>query len=689
MKTKIHSILWFLVGVVFGIVLITTDARAQQQPAPEPAKTSGYTVKSTIEVGVRGVSVEGNATKFRSDLNYDPGFRLFNSSLFMQSKNNDGMAFDTLTVNSFGWGGDPDGFLRVNAEKTKLYRLNVNYRKLDYFNNLSTIALNQHTSNTEYKLGDFDLTLLPQNERVRFNLGYSLERNKGESRTTYDYARDEFPILSPTRIKADDYRVGVDASLSILDISFQQGWRYYKEDTTYEITTPQVGNNPLNFSALNTFSRDLPTRGRSPYTRLSLHTNIKNRVDITGRFIYQSATARFELFERLTGKDASNNNILLDQFKATGDVKRPNTIGDLGVTVFATDKLRISETFRVHHFQITGGNQLSESLFRSRTTPSGAETPLPALFTDTLAFRDINYHRYVNTVELDYEFHPRFTAHFGHRYTDRHIEQHHQDFNLRQPPPEPEELETFDNRTNAFFFGFKARPVKMWTLYFDMEKGETDNVFTRLSNYNYTNFRVRSQLKPTRSLSLNMSVVTRDNSNPALTEGVPPREFGVDVNSRVFTGSVDWSKGEKFWLSSGYTHTHLTSEAAIILFLNGVRTEGLSRYFMKDNYAFLNMQAQPHRRVGVYASYSIHHDPGQQDRVADLTAPNLTDLFITSFPYQYQAPEVRVSVRITDRLDWIAGYQYFDYKEKFVNAQYYQAHLPYTSLRFYFGGKKD
>jgi len=36
-------------------------------------------------------------------------------------------------------------------------------------------------------------------------------------------------------------------------------------------------------------------------------------------------------------------------------------------------------------------------------------------------------------------------------------------------------------------------------------------------------------------------------------------------------------------------------------------------------------------------------------------------------------------------MDWIAGYQYIDYKERFVNNQFYQAHLPYTSLRVYMG----
>ena len=236
----------------------------------------------------------------------------------MKSKENNGTMFDTLMINSFGWGGEPSRYLRVNAEKTKWYRFDGNYRRIDYFNSLTNIALNQHTSNTEHRLGDFDLTLLPQNKRIKFNVGYSLDRNSGPTVTTYDYARDEFPVLAPTRVTGDDYRVGVDASVGPFDLSFQQGWRYFKEDTTYTIDEPQIGNNPINTSVLNTFNRELPTRGRIPYSRASLHTLLAKKVDITGRIIYQSARTDYNLFETITGKDASNNNIKLDEFTISG-----------------------------------------------------------------------------------------------------------------------------------------------------------------------------------------------------------------------------------------------------------------------------------------------------------------------------------------------------------------------------------
>jgi hypothetical protein len=74
-----------------------------------------------------------------------------------------------------------------------------------------------------------------------------------------------------------------------------------------------------------------------------------------------------------------------------------------------------------------------------------------------------------------------------------------------------------------------------------------------------------------------------------------------------------------------------------------------------------------------------NNDQGQGDRV---TTPLV---FVNSYPYQLSSPEVKVSFKLRRNVDWITGYQYIDYKERFANNQFYQAHLPYTSLRLYFG----
>jgi hypothetical protein len=65
-------------------------------------------------------------------------------------------------------------------------------------------------------------------------------------------------------------------------------------------------------------------------------------------------------------------------------------------------------------------------------------------------------------------------------------------------------------------------------------------------------------------------------------------------------------------------------------------------------------------------------------------------LFIRSQPFVYQTPEARLSFKLARRVDWNVGYQYYAYKEypPFDTGQGYRAHLPYTPLRLYFGGRE-
>jgi hypothetical protein len=693
MKSKIGFTLLFLLGFVLGLVLLANDARAQQPPVdvnkadkdkaqqPPASGQNGaegpYTITSSIEFGVRGALMEGNGDRYRSDLNYTPGFRIFDSSFLMKSKDNNAPVFDTLMVSSFGWGKDPNKYLRVNAEKTKAYRFDANYRRFDYFNNLSNFALGQHTSNTEYRQGDFNLTILPQNEKLRFNLGYSLDRNSGPSVSTMRFNGDEYPAAVPLRMAADEYRVGVDAKLWVFDLSFMQGWRYFKEDNQYLVTVPNPGNNLTNTAKITDFYRNAPTRGTTPFTRFSLHTLIAKKLDFTGRYVYTSGSTTYTFFQNGHGTDSSGNTVNSDIITQNGSAKRPNGMGDLAATFYATDSFRISETFRVNSFRINGGDLMLETLLRSKAAAGGGVTVLPPVVTNLLSFRTIDYRRYLNTIEADFDINSRLSIHAGYRYADRHIELGSSDITVGAAANPA--LEKVDNSTNTFIFGFKAKPVKIWSVYMDMERGSADNVFTRVDNYKFTNVRVRSILRPNRTLSFNASLVTKDNSNPAIAD--VNRTFGVNIKSRVFTASLDWSPNEKFGLNGGYTRTNVTSDADIILFLANVQTFGQSRYFMRDNFFFATGYVRLGSRATLFGGYRIHDDAGQSDRVA---TPNM---LIGSFPYDLQSPEAKVVIKLHKNVDWIAGYQYFGYEENFPNTarEFYHAHLPYTSLRIYFG----
>jgi hypothetical protein len=479
----------------------TAQPTSSQEPTAQNQTWGPYEVFSSIEFGVRGIGINGNGNKFRSDQNYDPGFRIFDASLMMRSNGAGGFLFDELMINTFGWSNDPNRYVRADATKTNLYKFNAVYRRIDYFNSLTNFAApagipnSQHTFNTQYRQGDFDLTLWPAREKFRLNLGYSLDFNSGPSVSTSRYSSDEFPVLAPVRFKAHDYRIGFDSKLWLFDISFLQGWRFFKDDTTYFIDQQQRGNNTSNTTVIDTYQRDIPTRGKIPYTRFSLHTFLAKRVDFTGRYIYSSGTSDYTYFDNITGVNSSNLRVKSDAITVIGNAKRPNAIGDLSATVMVTPWLRISDSFRVQTFRINGGD-----LFNQITQIPASSTPVT--MTNRKEFETTNYRRFVNLLEGDVDLNKRLSFHLGYRYTDRHIELESKSVTIGAAPPvtEPDE---FDNQTNAFIFGLKAKPVKMWTLYFDLEHGESDNVFVRTGNYDYTNFRARSIVRPNHRLSFN------------------------------------------------------------------------------------------------------------------------------------------------------------------------------------------
>jgi hypothetical protein len=174
----------------------------------------------------------------------------------------------------------------------------------------------------------------------------------------------------------------------------------------------------------------------------------------------------------------------------------------------------------------------------------------------------------------------------------------------------------------------------------------------------------------------------------------------VAIKSRVFTSSVEWTANDRLSFGAGYNYNWQNSDAVIeYAFGPGVPNAGIrgrSLYFVRNQFFNFDVVAQPFRRVSLYAAYRVNKDNGQGDRQSQ---PGVgTGIFISSYPMHYQSPEARVAIRINRRVDWNLGYQYYNYNESklatynqgtFIvspRPQNYHAHMPYTSLRFYFGG---
>ncbi|MFZ1702234.1 MAG: hypothetical protein WBO10_02080 [Pyrinomonadaceae bacterium] len=657
------------------VVKDNTNTTSSDQTVDPP---KDYEVQSSIELGVRGRSLDGSESKYRSDLNYRSGFRFFDSSLLVTANKSAGKPFDTLLIMGSGWSADPNGYAKVSMEKLGLYRFDSSIRRISYFNSLDNFALNEHRRNTKRNLGDFDVTFLPLNERIRFRLGYSYNKQDGPGMMTYDYDRDEFTIDSATKSKADDFRFGVESNIGGFHLTFDEAFRRFDDDTSYSVTSLNLGANTSPNSSISSLSRLIPERGRIYDHRFTAHRSLGNRADFTGRLIYSVSKSSFSMLETITGTDRSGNPIVSDISNVDGNAKRPNFIGDANFTVNVTDRFRISNSFSSNSYRITGGNILLQALTRTNI----AGVPLPVVVTNTSAYRYTNYRRYMNTLEGDYDLNRYFSFYLGYRYSNRKVLLDLLDINLANQTPSFHTDEG-ENVAHSVIAGFKASPIpKKWTLYFDIDKGTSDNAFTRLSNYNSTNLKVRSITRPTNELTFNLSFQVKNNDNPSRTDTTPVTSFRADVKSSFVAASLDWRPTETFSLNGGFTHNRVTSETDVIFPSTppGGTGQGISRYFLRNNFFNLDGWFHPNRRVTFFASYRIARDNSRGD-IYDAT----TRLIEGSYPLSFQSPEARLTLKLTKNIDWNVGYQYYKYDELVRQTQNYSAHLPYTSLRIYFG----
>lgn len=765
MRNRILFIILLTVSLLFS-----SNSLYSQTPTSTPSGDTttfgGYTVTSMIEVGLRGLRFDGSDEKFRSDLNYRPGFRLWNSSFRMKAEDGKGKVFDNLSVTTSGWSADPSGFIRVGMDKAGAYRFDANVRQVKLINRVNNLTLGYHLSDTRRNFGDFDLTLFPERETFRLRFGASFNRATGDRGSSYR-TRDVFPIVEKLNSDADDFRAGFDSKLAGFKVTLTGGMRRFRDRGKFLIESRQVGVagscffgiciSPTDVNFINRLEKHNPTDGDTQYGIFTIQRTFAQKLDLTGRFIYSNTDNTFGIAEnvswdgqlRYTGTSGSTGNspnlfVDADRYNIIGGSKRPQSRGDIGLTYAVNDSFRLSNTFTFDQYNSFGDTDYYQN-FTARCQVVSVSGFCPAvgapfvagltgvsyLDTRTLYWFSYGFKRFTNTLEGDYQFSNKFSFNLGYRFTHRKVALAHVNRIMDDLVNRP--LNTFntvtvggdeeENSAHILLVGAKIRPSDKWSIFVDAEHGSADNAFIRLSNYNYTNYRVRSNWSYKR-LNFNVSGIIRNNENPSRTIDytnstgaitLPAFDINANVRTRVFTAYVDYVPDPRWTLSTGYTYNYLTSKTDLVVPLslnaalppnpvgNSGFLRGFSEFYMKDGYFFVDLSGQPTNRVSFYASYRYNNDKGQGSQAA-----TVMERFISSYPFKSHMPEARISIKLTKNVDWNLGYQYNNYKESIqygyfpynelvntnvipANATYptnqnYRAHLPYTSLRIYFGG---
>ncbi len=666
-----------------AVVAAASRLPAQQVVAPTPEQvgsprgenTGNYNVTNSMETGYRFSLVGGDVGMYRSDVNYGNGLRLLGSNLTVNSKEGHGTYFDEIVLNTIGLGNDPYQSVTLRVQKNSLYRYDMNWRLDDYDNPALTISDGLHRKDTSRILQDHELTLFPQSS-IRFNVGYSRNTETGPalgSVQLFDDRSSALPYFTDVRRQWNEYRVGMTALFHGFTLTLRRSWEFYKDDTSAALNGLVAANNPGDLTAVTQFLRSEPYHGSSPGWLGNLHAEHK-RWGMNARMTYVSGSGDFAMNELAVGLGrfgaATNQQILMN-----GNAQRPVTAGDFTVSLYPSDKLTIVNNTAVHNTRINGDSFVTEY-----DNGTGEAT--------TLNFDFLGVRTVANSTDINYRANKWLGVYAGYVFSDRQIRLEEAFAFPQIAGSASSDLYNSDSHLNSERLGIRIRPLPALTLNADGEIGHASHPLATISDRNYHTLNGRAQYR-TRKMQLAAQY------HQVYNENAPLNLLSYSSRSRTASASASWAARDWFSLDASYTHLHLDTVGALQFFAGTsfpqLQTAFSSIYVSNIHAANLGVRFSVAKRADLFLGYAITKDTGDGRATAvpaSVTDPVQAQLdAFQTFPLTYQAPMARVSVKITPKMRWNAGYQYYGYNEQFQLYSYqqnYHAHTGYTSLLWSF-----
>lgn len=503
-----------------------------------PTGASGQAIPIELEIGYRFVDVDGNDDMYRSQINDREGILL--RSFTFATGTVGGSFVDSLRVDAFDLGAGPAGRFRLEAGKTGLYRLRVDYRRMEFFSALPAFANplldrgiipGQHTYDRTRNLLDAEIEILP-NATFSPIVGYSLNRYEGPARTTYDVGGDEFRLASDLEDTEQEARIGVAFRTENISGRIVQGWRQFKETERLTLAPGEgAGNNagpvlgtPV---SITDFERDSRVKTNVPVTTAFLTGRFAGRVRIAAGYLRANSETQAAETEDLTGN--------LVSFQISRFFR--------GLSEPISSRAR-NEQWRGHgrvEFEIVDGMDISAGYTQRRRELDGFAL-ISSLFLDTLTFsgqdpRDLQRLIEANTAleKTEKIFDAAFDARslgpvavrVGYEQTDQDV----------RVTPDPEEIVVpggqggdFDRRIKSWTASANFRSGGI-TLGADYRNDRADDAIVRIDYIERDRYRVRAgwSLGDRLRLSANGEQVDVSNDDPGIGFDGRIRQYGGDL----------------------------------------------------------------------------------------------------------------------------------------------------------------
>jgi hypothetical protein len=654
------------------LLLIASALNAQAPVAPSPdlaGERNGenihdYNVVNSFETGYRFSTVGGSMEQYRSSVNFGDGIRLLGSSLIVNSKDGHGRLFDQVTLSTQGLGNDPYESVAMRIEKNRLYRYDMSWRQNDYFNpGLVTAGGDgQHLLDTQNRMQDQNLTLFPQSN-IKFFAGFSNSTQSGPGYSSiqlFDATGNIFPLFSDVRRVWREYRLGNEFRVLGIRVNWMHGWEDFKDDTGATLATAGVpGALPLSQppgASLNSFRASDPNHGTNPYWRAAIFAD-RGLFHMNGRFTYSGGRDAFVVDESaLASSPTRVQNVI-----TLGNADRPVATGNLNLSVTPTSKLTIANNTSVYNVRTLGDSFFAQ--FDSQTQTTAVQ------FYNYLGIRTV-----ANDTSLNYQVSPWWGVMAGYHYSDRLITSQKEFTFAGTTSTSPAEQ---SNQLRSGEVGVRLAPWKPLSVMLSAELGTNSHPFTPIASADYHALSGRVQYR-TRAFRLAAAANANYNANSVSLSSYASQ-------SRTYSLNGNWTPRDRFTIDAGFTRAHIYTIGGIAYFQDQALVQNQSSIYLSNiNSIYTGIRYEFSSRVDLYLGYTRVQDLGDGRATAASGIGSAPALFqaVQTFPVVFQSPLARVSVKISTKLRWNAGYQYYGYREDFSSLLGYRANTGYTSVSF-------
>lgn len=237
---------------------------------------------------------------FRSQYGLDEGLLIRTLRYDLSGGDSPGF-LDNFRIEASGFGAMPHGYLRLRADKAKLFKLRLDYRAFDHFNTTSPVHRVDRTRQTM----DMELTFLPRGTWQPY-VGYRWSNYEGPATTTYHFGQDEFGLNSDLDEDDTEFRVGIRYQSEKIQAELMQGWR--KFDGTEQVTGQGTGNTRPVLGediVLDSYSRLVEYNSDTPVTLANIRAYPHERIKLLGSYTKADADSETTENELFTGRFAS------------------------------------------------------------------------------------------------------------------------------------------------------------------------------------------------------------------------------------------------------------------------------------------------------------------------------------------------------------------------------------------------